>query len=93
MKLLLKKISPEKIHNFLSNYYPWILIIIFVLLICFNALIYYQYVYLSVKADLEPRGEEIAIDQEILQKVLDNVNLREDNLLRVQQKKYYSPFE
>jgi len=93
MKLAIKKISLDKIHNFLSEYYRWILVTIFVLLICFNAFIYYQYIYLVVRARPEPQEREIAIDQETLEKVLGNVNLREENLSRVQKIRYFSPFE
>ena len=35
---------------------------------------------------------EVKIDKETLQKVLDNINMREDNLRRVQANKYYDPF-
>ena len=93
VKLAIKKISPEKIYNFLNKYYRWILVTIFVLLICLNVFIWYQYIYLAVRAKPESQGKEIAIDQETLEKVLDNVNLREENLLRVKKTRYFSPFE
>lgn len=93
MKSPLKEISPKKIYNFLRKYYRWVLVTVFILLICFNVFMWYRYIYLAVRAKLEPQEIEIAIDQETLEKVLDNVNLREENLSRVKRTKYYSPFE
>ncbi len=77
----------------MTKYYRWILVIIFILLICFNAFIYYQYIYLAVRARPESQGKEVAIDQETLEEVLENLNLREENLSRVKKTRYASPFE
>jgi len=92
MKLPFKKIPPKKIYNFLRRHYRWVLAVIFVILICFNGFIWYRYIYLVVRAKLEPQETEIAIDQKTLEKVLDNVNLREENLSRVKRTRYLSPF-
>ena len=69
-----------------------ILGIIFALLICLNALIYYQYV-LAVRFQPEITIEKTTIDQETLQEVLDNVAFREENLWRVEDTRYYDPFK
>ncbi|PIP17355.1 MAG: hypothetical protein COX44_00390 [Candidatus Portnoybacteria bacterium CG23_combo_of_CG06-09_8_20_14_all_37_13] len=87
-----KKISLEKVNYFLKNYYRWILGIIFVLLFCLNILIYYQYVYLTMKAEPEPTLEKITIDQEGLKKILDNLDKRQENLERVEKTNYSDPF-
>jgi DNA-directed RNA polymerase subunit H (RpoH/RPB5) len=62
------------------------------LLLCWNALIYYQYVYLTTQVQPEPVIEKITVDQETLQKVLENLTIREENLSRVKTKKYFDPF-
>jgi len=38
-------------------------------------------------------SDEIKIDKETIQKVLDNINIREDNLDRVKINKYFNPFD
>jgi len=90
--LKLKKPSLTQIYNFLKKYYLTILGIILALLICLNVLIYYQYVYSTMKAQLEPTIEKVAIDQEILEKVLNNLDIRLKNLDRVRLTRYIDPF-
>jgi len=90
---MIEKINLSKAYNFLKKYYRCILGIIFALLICINALVYYQYVYLMMKVQPEPVLEKIAINQEILQKVLDNLNIRDANLSRVKTTQYTDPFK
>lgn len=71
---------------------PWVIGIIFVLLISINIFIYYQYVYLTMKTQPELANEEILINEEIFQKVQDNIEKRENTLSRVEETKYYNPF-
>ena len=82
-----------KIYNFLKKYYSVILGIILALLICFNVFVYYQYVYLTIKSQARPSLETVAIDQEILEEVLNNLNIREETLWRVKQTHYSDPFK
>jgi hypothetical protein len=89
---MLKKPSPEKIYNFLKKYYRWILGIIFALLICLNVLVYYQYIYLTIKSQPELILDKVTIDQETLQNVLDNLEMREESLWRVKHTHYTDPF-
>jgi len=86
------KITFKKAHNFLKKYYFHILSIVFIILISFNFFIYYKYVYLLTNVEIETINEEVKIDQQTLQNVLDNINIREDNLNRVQTNKYFDPF-
>jgi len=86
------KISFKKIHNFSKKYYFYVLGTIFIILICFNFFIYYKYVYLLTNIDIGTINDEIKIDQQALQNVLDNINMREDNLHRIQTNKYFDPF-
>jgi hypothetical protein len=90
--MMLKKLPLEKIEHFLKNYHLWILGIIFALLLCLNGLIYYQYVYLAIKAQPKPILEEVVIDQETLDKVLDNLDIRIETLSRVETTAYSDPF-
>jgi len=88
-----KKPSLTAIHNFLRKHYLMILGIIFILLICLNFLIYYQYVYLTIGAQPESTIERIVIDQETLGKVLNNLDIRLKNLVRVRLTNYFDPFK
>ena len=89
---MLKKPSLTAVYNFLKKHYLMILGIIFALLICLNALIYYQYVYLTMRVQPEPTIEKVAIDQETLEKVLNNLDIRLKNLDRVRLTNYADPF-
>jgi len=84
--------SPAKISNFLKKYHFWILGAILLLLLCFNAFIYYQHVYLIMNTKVIPTDSGIVIDQEILDKVTDQIDQREDNLKRVETEDYFNPF-
>lgn len=86
------KISIEKISNFLKKYYFWILGVVFILLICFNFFIYYKYIYLLIRTEPSFIVNEITINNKTLQKILDNIEIREENLLRVQTNEYPDPF-
>jgi len=88
----MQKISFKKIHNFFKKYYFYILGIIFIALICFNFFIYYQYICLLTDIDTSIINDEVKIDQETLQAILDDINMREDNLHRIQENKYFDPF-
>lgn len=90
--LKLKKPSLTAVYSFLRKHYLVILGIIFGLLICLNLLIYYQYVYLTVKAQPEVFFEKVVIDQETLEKVLNNLDIRLKNLVRVRLTSYTDPF-
>lgn len=82
----MKKIFPpnfKKVYIFLKTYQRWILAIILFLLFCLNALIFYQYVFLTTRAQLEFEIKKIAIDEETLGKVLANIEEREETLSRV----------
>jgi len=86
------KISFKKIHNLSKKYYFYILGIIFIILICLNLFVYYKYVYLLTNIDMKVINDEVKIDQQALQNVLDNIEMREDNLDRIQTNKYFDPF-
>ena len=92
MKLSLKKIPPKKIYSFLFKYYRFILLGILVILICLKILIDYQYIFLTVRAELEPVGKRVLIDQEILEEVLNGLDQREENLFRARKTQYPDPF-
>jgi len=85
-------ISLETISNFLKKYYFWILGVIFFLLFCLSIFIYYQHIYLTINTQLDPTQEEIVIDQEMIEKVMGNIEGRQDNLSRVEKKDYQDPF-
>ncbi len=85
-------LSLEKVSNFLKKYYFWILGLILLVLLCLNAFVYYQYVYLTMNARVVPADGKIVIDQEIIEKVMDVIEEREENLTRVKTKDYFNPF-
>ncbi|OGZ35315.1 MAG: hypothetical protein A3A94_02465 [Candidatus Portnoybacteria bacterium RIFCSPLOWO2_01_FULL_43_11] len=90
------KIPPfnfKKIYIFLRTYERWILGAIFLLLLCFNVLIVYQYIYLAVNKQPELKTDKMEINQEILGKILDDIEEREETLSRVLKKQYSDPFK
>ncbi len=90
---MFKKPSLTAVYIFLKKYHLMILGIIFGLLICLNLLIYYQYVYLTMKVQPEPIIEKVVVDQETLEKVLNNLDIRLKNLVRVRLTNYADPFK
>ncbi len=90
---MIKIPSLAKTYNFLKKYYPVVLGIILALLICFNLFIYYQYVYLTIRSQAKPSLEKVTIDQEILEEVLNNLNVREETLWRIEDTGYVNPFK
>jgi cell division protein YceG involved in septum cleavage len=87
------KISPQKISNFLKKYYFWILGAIFFLLLCLNAFIYYQCVYLTTNTQPKAIGREVTIDEETLNKIMKNIEERKESLSRAKTTKYFNPFD
>lgn len=73
----------KKVYLFLRREQKTILAVIFALLLFLNALIFYQYVYLTVKKEPELKIEKIEINQEILGKILANIEKRQETLSRV----------
>jgi len=86
------KFLPKKIVDFLKKKCPWIIGIIFVLLISINIFIYYQYVYLTMKIQPELTNEEISINEEIFKKVQEDIKKRVNTLSRVKRTEYRNPF-
>ncbi len=86
------KFLPKKTFNYLKKYYLWIIGVIFISLLFLNIFIYYQYIYLVMKNQPELINQEININEEVLQKVRENIDKREENLFRVRKTEYYNPF-
>ncbi|MEA2113135.1 MAG: hypothetical protein U9P63_00535 [Patescibacteria group bacterium] len=86
------KISFETISLFLEKYYKLILGIIFILLLCLNVFIYYKYVYLADKMEANATIESVSVNEEVLNKVLEEIDFREKTLMRVETNKYFDPF-
>lgn len=86
------EISFKKINSFLGKYYKWILGVILVLLFCFNAFIYYNYVYLATKADISATVEKVSVNEEVLNKVLEEIRIKEEALVRIETETYFDPF-
>ena len=53
-----------------------------------NALIFYQYVYLVVESEQSYISQKLSVNQEKLQKILENIEDRENNLSRVVEIEY-----
>ena len=87
------RISPEKISYLFKKYHFWILGVILVLCLSFNAFIYYQYVYSITNTQVGPPDIRITIDEYALDKIMENIGEREDNLFRVETRSYYNPFK
>ncbi len=85
-------LSLERISNFLKKYHFFILGIIFILLLCFNAFIYNQYVYVTTNMEVDPVGDKVVIDRDVFKKVIEIIDERNDNLIRVKTENYYTPF-
>lgn len=81
-----------QIYDFLKKHYSIILGIIFALLLCLNAFIYYQYVYSVTKIQTKPVIEKVIINQEIFDKILSDIDEREETLLQAKTKHYTDPF-
>lgn len=100
------RISLEQIHYLIKRYDLWLLVILLAGLLYWGILVYYQHVYLVIAAQTHI-GEEmftaeesllqeiqgVSINEETLQKVLDDIQRREQNLQRVHQKVYSSSFD
>lgn len=86
------EISIKNIYLFLAKYLKGILGVILVLLFLLSAFIYYQYIYSVMNIQLDPVVKKISVDQATLQKVLDNLDLREESLARVRVTRYVNPF-
>ena len=82
----------KKVYLFLRAYERWILAVIFLLLLSLNALIVYQYIYLVVNREPELKTEKIEINQEILKKILNDIEEREKTLSQVLKTQYPDPF-
>jgi len=67
--------------------------IIFILLLCFNAFIYYQYVYVATNMNVDPVDDRIVVDEDVLKKVIESIDERKDNLIRVKTESYSTPFD
>lgn len=86
------KITVEKIHSYLQKYSLVILSVLLITLFFLNGLVYYHYVYMVTKIRPQPNLREVVIDQETIDKVLENIEEREGNLLRVLANPYNNPF-
>lgn len=78
----------EKIYKFLKKYYRWILGTLFLVLLFINILIFYQYVYLTIKKEPAFIKHQLSIDGQALQRILDNIQEREDSLDKVLKNQY-----
>ncbi len=85
-------LSLEKISIFLKKYHFFILGIVLFLLLSFNFFIYYKYVYVVMNINVDPVDDRIVVDEDILEKVIENINERKENLIRVKTENYYTPF-
>ncbi|MFH0906996.1 MAG: hypothetical protein ABIC36_03040 [bacterium] len=88
-----KTISIHVIHKFLKKNYFLILGIVFIVLFCFYVFVYYKYVYSIINIQIETDIEEVSINQDMLKEVLDNLEMRQENLLRVETIQYPDPFK
>lgn len=84
--------SIEKTSYFIKKYYFWILGLILLILLCFNIVIYYQYVYMTLNTKIVSVDGNIVIDEEIIGKVMEIIEKREESLIRVKTKDYSNPF-
>jgi len=86
------KISSEKTADFLKSYHYGILGIILVIFLTFNAIAYYQYVYLTMNIKVDPDGQKVLVDKDTLDKIMESVDERENNLKRIEAGAYKNPF-
>lgn len=85
--------SFKKLYLFIRTKKRIVLGLFFVLLLIFNILIFYQYIFLTTKAPTEFKSKETTIDNETLQKVLMNIEERQKTLQRVLNAEYSDPFQ
>lgn len=83
----------EKATNFLKKYHFWILGLILLILLCCNALVYYNHVYLTMNAKVMPADGKVSIDEETVEKITNIIIQREETLVRVKTKDYFNPFD
>lgn len=86
------EISFEKINSFLGKYYKLILGAILVLLFCLNAFVYYNYVYLATKTEISATIESVIVNEDVLNKVLEEIRIKEEALIRIETDRYFDPF-
>ncbi len=85
-------LSLEKISIFIKKYHFLILGVVLFLLLSFNFFIYYKHVYVIMNININPVNDGVVIDEDILKKVIDNINERKENLIRVKTENYHTPF-
>ena len=72
----------------MKAYERWILGFILLLFLIFNALIVYRYIYLATNQKLELGLEKTEINQEILDKILEEIEERRETLSRALKTQY-----
>jgi len=82
------KISLESIYKILKKYYMWLMICGAIFIIAVNAWIFVQKVLITSSKELEISDLKIEIKKDNLNKMLENINIREENLLRVSKGQY-----
>lgn len=82
----------EKINSFLEKYYRFILAAIFVLLLCLNIFVYYKYVFLAGGAEINNATKGVSVNEEVLNSVLGEIDIREKTLIRIETSEYFDPF-
>ncbi len=89
---MIKLPTTEQVYRFLKKYSPWILALVFIIVVSLNALIYHRYVYSTISSQTEPEIKKTLVDYERLNRVLDDVDMRQNNLFRVKRNYYNDPF-
>lgn len=89
----LKKIPIQKINSFIKENYLKIGAVIFVLLIAANICVFFKYIYLPTsRVKVSSEIEQTKINESLLEEVLGDIEVRENNLKRVEGTNYRDPF-
>ncbi len=84
--------SIDRILAFLNKYYLWLVAAVFLILLAYNLCLYYQAVYSALNQPVDSVGSKLTVDQEVFDRVFENIKQREVKLEQVRQSQYPSPF-
>lgn len=87
------KKSLKKLLKLLENHLGLVILIIFVIIILYASWIFYKFVYKPIYTPSEISFEKVEIKKAIFEKVTEQIELREENILEAAGKGYKDVFK
>lgn len=91
----MKKIkkSLKKLLKWIENHLGLVILIIFVIIILYASWLFYNFVYKPIYISSEISFEKVEIKKVIFEKAIEQIELREENILEAGGKKYKDVFK